>query len=254
MILKTKIYVSLIACVMFSACHSTSDNYDLNEQQMDPEKSRKKNGLVTVFDDKGGVKSNINFKQGKKHGKAITYYNNGKPLLETNYVDGLREGMSIKYFEHGGIYATTPYQNDKINGTRTLYFNTGEKKAEIPYKNNFPGLGLKEFFKNGDIINLDYSLSVLLTNENILKIEADQRCKKAVFYIGSLVYVNYLDPGSAQVSILSQQNHLTGFKALNIDQWHFYRDKQVICECTTKQGNPLILVAGTLENLIPINK
>jgi len=252
MILSKKIYILLFTNLIFFSCNSTIKTVDLAEASNTEDSSGIKNELVTMYEN-GQVKTTLNFKHGKKNGKAITYYNNGKPLLELNYKDGLREGMSIKYFEHGGIYALTPYENDKINGIRILYYSTGEKKAEIPYKNNLIGVGLKEYLKNGELINLDYNLTVRVNSENIVSVNADKRCKKAVFYIGYLVNENFLDPGSTQVSILSHIDPLTGFKDLTKSQLDYYKDKRIICECTTKHGNPLILISSTIEKLIPNN-
>jgi len=187
-----------------------------------------KEGTHHKYYENGNVKVTVNYKNGKKHGLSSLYYESGHIQLEIPYLDGKREGISRKYYESGVLYAETSYENNMVNGFRKTYFSNGKIKAIIPYKNNLVGVGLKEYTTKGKELSNNEIIGTK-TKKGIWEISTNKKCNKVVYFSGSLMENKYLN--EKQLKVISVKNNKGILNSSG----------NVVCKCTTAQGNILIL-------------
>lgn len=197
-----------------------------------------KHGRYESKDDNGKLKSVVNYEYGKKHGASYLYYPDGKVLLEMTYNANMREGTSKKYYRSGELYATTPYVNNKVEGIRKTFFESGALKSKVPYHNSWPGKGLREFSTTGTELYLSPGIKVEKRGV-VWMVEAQETCRKAVYYVGQLIDGKYLDkrrlialPSSGDKGVLDLRKIGGEEKA---------KGQEIICKCTTRNNNPLIV-------------
>lgn len=209
----------------------------ITKQQRIPQSE--KNGPILSYDDKGVLKTKVNYIKGIKNGLSYLYYGDGKTVkLEIPYANGKREGTSKKYYEDGTLYAATTYHNDKLHGIRKLYNSRGKLKAEITYGYGFPGIGLKEYLLNGN--EKDHLTFHVERKSNALYLSISESCKKAKFYIGKLLEDQFFNEADDEVQLLMQDNQQY-YIDLSLYHPSYLQQVDVICSCKTPQGNPLIL-------------
>jgi len=155
-------------------------------------------GLMKKYDRDGGLMSVYTFNMGKLDGPAVSYYPNKKINLKMFYKDGKREGTTLWYYDTGELYRSIPYKNGRINGIKISYYKNGKIMAEAPVKDDLPGLGLKEYSMNGEILDDDTKIIVNVDNrlfaENvyILNLSLSNPKNGANFYLGELVEGKYI--------------------------------------------------------------
>ncbi len=237
------LWIFLIMCAgSFALLPSSSEEAYAEIEEIEAEKANGnaelKHGRFESKDSNGKLKSVVNYQYGKKHGISYLYYPNGKVHLEMPYNTNMREGVSKKYYKSGELYATTPYVNNKIEGLRKTYFESGKVRASVPYYNSWPGTGLKEFKSNGQERALNLGVKVRKEG-NVWVFQAEEPCRKAKYYLGSLIDGQFLDKhrlvplkstGDGAVLDLKKVGGESKLEGL-----------EVICRCTTMQNNPLIL-------------
>jgi flagellar hook-associated protein FlgK len=105
----------------------------------------KRNGMTYWYDDKGKVKSSVNFKEGKENGTYISYYDNGKKKLIVDFVDGQKHGLQQMFYDNGQLGSEVNYVMGKREGVMTEWDQEGYKSSEVFYKNNYK-VGIKKYF------------------------------------------------------------------------------------------------------------
>jgi hypothetical protein len=113
-------------------------------------KGKLRHGESKDYRKDGTLENLITYQNNRKHGRAANYYPDGKTVkTEMNYVDGFKQGEAVWYYPDGEVYRKTPYVNGRITGNRTTYYKSGILQSETPYLNGKPGIGLKEYTRDG---------------------------------------------------------------------------------------------------------
>lgn len=201
---------------------------------------KRKNGTVDTQDRSGRIKTRVNYENGFKHGLSYLFYENGQVQLAMPYVYGKREGISRKYYENGEIYAETPYEDDLLTGVRYLYYRNGSKKAELPYLHNWPGTGLVEYYPSGEKRDLSDSIRWIRERQS-LKLIAPKACDRDItFFITDLIKGQFLNVRDPELIRIGQADGV-GFVNLNVHTPSYLRFRDVVCYCTTQQGNEWVI-------------
>ena len=77
-------------------------------------------GTYQEFYENNVLKSSMPYISGKRNGVGSLYNQRGIKTADMPYVDGLKEGNALIYYADGKLKEKIPYVNDKING-REVY-------------------------------------------------------------------------------------------------------------------------------------
>ena len=116
----------------------------------------KREGMTWWYNDKGDIKSKVNFNRGKENGLYTSYHDNGKEKLVVQYVMGQKDGMQKMYFDNGQLGSKVKYDLGRREGVMTEWDVEGYKYSEVFYKRNYK-VGIKKYF--------DHSGKVRMTQE-----------------------------------------------------------------------------------------
>jgi antitoxin component YwqK of YwqJK toxin-antitoxin module len=116
----------------------------------------KRNGMTWWYNDKGQVKSKVNFKDGKENGIYTSYYDNGQVKLVVEYVNGQKHNIQKIYYDNGQLGSQVNYNMGRREGLMTEWDYEGFKVSEVLYKHNYK-VGIKKYF--------DHSGKVIFTEE-----------------------------------------------------------------------------------------
>ncbi|MEO9485140.1 MAG: hypothetical protein ABJG47_16900 [Ekhidna sp.] len=238
---KTQILIALVILSIFGVSATYLDLSQLISSKSEkPATERKvKHGEVRQYTKSKKLRTVVNYDQGIKHGTSYLYHDDGETiLLAMPYNKGKREGTSMKYFESGVLYASTSYQNDRMHGPRKIHYSSGQLKAIINYGYGNPGTGTKEYLLDGTLKNENRILAK--KNGNIYLLSTSEECKKSKFFIGKLIDDRYFNAVHKDVRLLPKDNG-TYFVDLNVYTTSYLKLQDIICECESKQGNPIIL-------------
>jgi hypothetical protein len=198
-----------------------------------------KNGEWITRRADGSIKTRVNYKDGLKDGYSYLYYGDGKTIqLEVPYVNSKKHGVSRKYFENGRVYSETPYQEDNMHGTRKTYYRSGQLKSAIDYSVGQPSIGLLEYYQSGNLKSQPEIVYTHKGNSIVLSVDTDD-CKRVSFFLGKLDQDRYL-PAYADLEPIGG-SYGQFMIDLSVFTPSYLAIQDVICECTTSQGNPLIL-------------
>ncbi len=112
----------------------------------------KKNGMTYWYNDKGGIKSKVNFVDGKEEGVYTSYHENGQIKLTVNFTHGQKDGIQKEYYSNGVLGAQVKYIMGKREGVMKEWDQEGNLYSEVYYKNNYK-VGLKKYYdKDGNVI------------------------------------------------------------------------------------------------------
>jgi antitoxin component YwqK of YwqJK toxin-antitoxin module len=202
-------------------------------------------GPTRNYDRDGNLLSEVNYVNNTREGIATNYYAlTGKVNSTIVYKKGIKEGDEIWYYESGKPFRVTPYIQAKIDGIQKCYFEDGKIRSEVPYKAGFPGVGLKEYKKDGTLIT-DYP-KLLITqkdyleraNKIILTIQLSDSYAQVKFYEGPLDDGKYL---SDKLFLIATQAGIAQVD-FNVAPGSKINKKIVItANYKTPFGNPLIL-------------
>jgi len=116
----------------------------------------KRNGMTWWYNEKGEIKSKVNFKDGKENGIYTSYYDNGKVKLVVEYVDGQKHNIQKIYYDNGQLGSQVNYNMGRREGLMTEWDYEGFKSSEVFYKHNYK-VGIKKYF--------DHDGKVIFTKE-----------------------------------------------------------------------------------------
>ena len=102
-------------------------------------------GMTWWYDDKGKIKSKVNFKNGKENGVYTSYYDNGKEKLVVEYVNGQKHNIQKIYYDNGQLGSQVNYNMGRREGVMTEWDYEGFKSSEVFYKRNYK-VGIKKYF------------------------------------------------------------------------------------------------------------
>ena len=106
-----------------------------------------RHGMTWWFNEKGDVKSKVNFKEGKENGIYTSYYDNGKEKLIVEYVNGQKHKIQKIYYDNGQLGSEVNYNMGRREGLMTEWDYEGFKSSEVLYKHNYK-VGLKKYFNH----------------------------------------------------------------------------------------------------------
>ncbi|WP_462248618.1 toxin-antitoxin system YwqK family antitoxin [Ekhidna sp.] len=238
---KTQILIALVILSIFGVISTYLDVHKIWSQDDQPvTKERKlRHGEIKQYTKDKRLKTVVNYDNGIKHGTSYLYHNDGKTvLLAMPYNQGKREGVSKKYYQNGKLYAATTYKNDVLHGPRQIYYTSGQLKAEIMYGYGKPGIGSKEFLKDGTQKPENKIIATKLRNS--FSLSTSEECKESKFYIGKLIEDNFFDPLHPDVKLLTKED-ATYVVDLNLYTPSYLKYQDIICECDSKQGNTIIM-------------
>lgn len=112
----------------------------------------KREGMTWWYNDKGKIKSKVNFKNNKENGIYTSYYDNGNVKLTVKYVMGQKHDIQKIYYDNGQLGSQVKYNMGRREGIMTEWDYEGFKASEVFYKKNYK-VGLKKYFDhNGTVI------------------------------------------------------------------------------------------------------
>lgn len=233
------VFLSITALILIFSSVDVSGEKLSSQLEKSAKSGKKKEGLIQSFASDGSLKTEINYVNGVKHGRSVLYYPDGKTVqLQMPYRNGNRHGTSKKYFKNGELYAETSYERDRLHGIRKIYYRNGKEKAAIPYQRGSPGTGLVEHLLNGkQKMNPEISY---YQEENRLYVSTTPPCRGQKFFLGKLVNNQFFDPKDSDLRGLDVDGD-DFFVDLNTYTPSYLQYQDLICECKSSQGNPLIL-------------
>jgi hypothetical protein len=198
--------------------------------------------VVTNNPASGRPHTSVTYELGKKHGWSYVYYPDGKSvLLAMPYVHGKRHGTSVKYFRDGKVHTETPYVDDKIHGIRRYYFSNGKPMSEISYAQGYAGTGLREYTLEGNL-KTSYPELRWKRKGNRIYPELVGYCTDISYYLGALFDGRHFNPSEDAVG-LPKDEYGTAFIDLDTYTPSYLSVQDLICTCSTRQGNPYVTTA-----------
>jgi len=113
-------------------------------------------GMTWWYNDKGGIKSQVNFSQGKENGLYTSFHDNNQIKLTISYVMGQKDGIQKMYYDNGQLGSLVHYNIGRREGVMTEWNVEGFKTSEVFYKHNYK-VGIKKYY--------DHSGKVSMTQE-----------------------------------------------------------------------------------------
>ncbi|MCZ4693608.1 hypothetical protein DWB61_00500 [Ancylomarina euxinus] len=177
-------------------------------------------GWVKKYNSRNKLRSETFYKNGIREGVARVYYDSGELSDEVYYVGDELHGIAKKYHKNGQVYALTPYLNDKKDGIQKKFYPNGRLWAETPYKRGEPGIGLKEYKRNGSLRKIFPSIECqqfVRADRVNLKLFLNNYSKNVEFYITPLVQNKYIpiranvisaEKGSGQVDFFFSKGQI----------------------------------------------
>jgi hypothetical protein len=169
-------------------------------------KNGKAHGLLKNYTRGGTLESVYTYNMGLREGPAVMYYPNGQLKAKMMYRDNKREGEARMYYRSGELFRIIPYRDGKIHGIRKSFYKSGQLSSEAPYSRGYPGLGLKEYDRDGNLIK-DYPQirireinQLAMANRYILRLSLSPSQPGTQFYVGDLEEGKYLHLGLWPVS------------------------------------------------------
>jgi len=138
-------------------------SYQSNSALRIPPKNTQFDGLYTLYNEDGTVKSQFHYEENKllddkglpKNGYQREYHSNGKLSSEYFYKNGLIEGEGKYFYEDGTIAEVAPYKNGKLEGELISFYPNGQifikwiyQDGELLEKYSYDEEGKQFIFQN----------------------------------------------------------------------------------------------------------
>jgi len=141
-----KVVIALLAIYSFSTTTLMADEYVIEDHaQKSTYVDGIRQGMTWWYDDKGKIKSKVNFEKGKENGIYTSYYDNGKEKLVVEYVNGQKHNIQKIYYDNGQLGSQVNYNMGRREGLMTEWDFEGFKSSEVFYKHNYK-VGIKKYF------------------------------------------------------------------------------------------------------------
>jgi antitoxin component YwqK of YwqJK toxin-antitoxin module len=153
----------LIFVFLFPGCNGNS------KQEGSQSGDTLKEGEKPVYSENGKLHFIVESKNGKANGRVREYYPNGKIYMDAIYKDDHRHGKCTHYFKNGKPFSVSYYVNGEKDSIETKYNENGQVLALVPYKKDKVQPGLKEFRKDGTLLNEDVKLIITEIDHSALE-------------------------------------------------------------------------------------
>ncbi|MEQ8904450.1 hypothetical protein [Ekhidna sp.] len=240
---KTQILLALVIISIFGVSVTFLDLSHIIAKRSNPTDTKRapKHGEVRQYTKDQRLKTIVNYYQGIKHGTSYLYHDDGETiLLAMPYINGKREGVSKKYYEDGQLYASTSYQDDKIHGPRKTYYSNGQLKSVVNYGYGYAGVGTEEYLLEGTRKPENKIQFEKIGDRYMLS--TSEACTEIRFLIGQLIEDSFYDPSDKNVRLLPKENGVY-FVDTEVFTPSYLKYQDIICSCSSSQGNPIILKA-----------
>ncbi len=188
-----KIFLFCVFLPYLISCNNSIDSEGKEISPTDTVKGTEKEGWIRSYYPGGKVKkTEVYYKKGVRDGMARSFYKDGSVCVEGMYENGMREGHHKWFYEDTKtLYEDIPFIHDRKEGIRKKYFKNGKILSEAPFRDDFPGLGLKEYDKEGKLIEHPEIQFKCVNKINqgkgiILEMSMSDGNKKVEFFSGAL--------------------------------------------------------------------
>ncbi|WP_421917967.1 toxin-antitoxin system YwqK family antitoxin [Marinifilum sp.] len=181
-------FIILLIFILF-ACQRKADRNSSNDTNF------VENGVVKKYDEQNKLSAEITYQNGVRNGAARYYYSSGALSDEIMYVDDEKNGVAKKYHKNGNIYSLTPYINDEKDGIQKKYYDNGKIWAETSYMKGQPGIGLKEYKRDGSLRKKFPKIEIekfIKSDRIVLKLFLSNYSKNVIFYVTELMKDKYI--------------------------------------------------------------
>lgn len=230
----------LIFTFVLSGCSGSS------ERQGGTSADSLKEGEKPVYSEDGKLHFIVESKDGKANGRVREYYANGNIYMDAIYKDDHRHGKCTHYFKNGKPFSVAYFINGAKDSIETKYDENGRVLALVPYKNDKVQPGLKEFKKDGTLINENVNLIIseidhtALEGKYFIRVSLSNPRKNVKFYASP-----QSDPDSREILKISGD---AGILQVPIPPSGFVMKKLIFeAEYKTSMGN--IMRVQKLYNL-----
>jgi len=179
-------------------------------------------GINKNYSRSGKLLSIVPFSQNMINGESKQYYFDGKLNSTINYVNDTKHGLERWYYENGKLYQVSNYKYGKLDGMKIRYYDNGKLMCEAPFKEGQPGLGLKEYNKDGSLKKRPYIIvtetdNTKTTREYIITFKLSDGSSSTRFYAGKLTDDKYFNSMLSPVP----SKHGVGKTVLNVKKGTF---------------------------------
>lgn len=101
------------------------------------------NGLLEIYFDHGGLKTQVLLKDGRSSGMEKKFYPNGQIASAVPFLDGKEHGIAKRYFGSGGLQIVASFDHGLKEGITKAYYRDGTLKSEIRYEKGGAVEGVK---------------------------------------------------------------------------------------------------------------
>jgi hypothetical protein len=164
--MKIFLFSVLICLFLFSSCDSAGGKRLVGLEPEQISSGGIKDGKQKIYSEDGKLQSIVEVKNGKANGRVRKYYTDGNLRMDAIYKDGKKNGKCLYFYGNGIAFSQSYYIDGYKEGIEKRFYEDGKVMAHILYKKNEIQPGLKEFRKNGTLI--EYNVSILITEVNHL--------------------------------------------------------------------------------------
>ncbi len=234
--------------VLLISCKEDNIQYeyypDGTVKQMAEMKDGLRNGLTKNFDEQGRLVSTAELKNDIHEGWMINYNTANHQITgKAFFVNDKQHGPVTLYYTSGKLYRESWYKNGMVDSIVKTYWPNGKLQAENYFKLGVPSIGLKEWDKDGNLIqqptiNIKVINQAATMNQVKLQISLSKGSKEAEFYTGELKEGKYFDPELQKMyndkGMVTQQYFIA--KHTNL-----LKKVSVVVKTRTELGNTLVL-------------
>jgi len=232
--MKITYFASILLTFLLIGCNRNSNSSEKSDADT------LKEGEKPVYTEKGKLHYIVTYRDGKANGRVREYYPDGRLYMDAIYKDGHRHGKCTHYFKNGKPFSISYYKNGAKDSIETRFYVSGEVFAYVPFKKNKVQPGLREFKKDGTLIEDNKSLIITEVDHTALEgkyfiyVSLPSPQKNVKFYASSAS-----DPKSREV--LKNSNG-TGVLVVPISSEGFVMKKLLFeAEYKTAEGNTMRL-------------
>lgn len=240
--MRLPIFCLFCLIILVTGCNTVNDKpKSTSSEDQSFRINEKGDTILTKYNEKGILVSEVPVKNHQMNGIAINYYDNGVIQNEISYVNGQKHGRVTWNYENGKLYRETQYNMGIIDGYQRKYYENGRLMAEMNYKDGQLLPGTKEYSKEGNErkmpeIRYETIDKLAFDKRYILRISLSQKQKGVKFYkVLETILGNPLN-----IPLDMKENYAE--MEWMVREGEYVMEKlKIVAEFTTALGNQVIL-------------